>query len=84
MAELVLEECGSVYGDIIVAPSSPQKNDRGGFSVYIRSRRLKEDSAMHCIGCGDDIYKIPSKRGSLCSDSVGDSRATKADFIVAT
>ena len=27
---------------------------------------------MHCIGCGDDISKIPSKRRSLCSDSVGD------------
>ena len=27
---------------------------------------------MHCIGCGDDISKIPSKRRGLCSDSVGD------------
>ena len=27
---------------------------------------------MHCIGCGDDISKIPSKRRSLCSDSVVD------------
>ena len=35
---------------------------------------------MHCIGCGDDI----SKWRSLYSDSVGDPRATKADFIVAT
>ena len=39
---------------------------------------------MHCTGCGDDISKIPNKRRSLCSDSVGDPRATKADFIVAT
>ena len=43
---------------------------------------------MHCIGCGDDISKIPSKRRNLRSDSVGDSvgdpRATKADFIVDT
>ena len=27
---------------------------------------------MHCIGCGEDISKIPTKRRSLCSDSVGD------------
>ena len=28
---------------------------------------------MRCIGgCGDYISKIPSKRRSLCSDSVGD------------
>ena len=27
---------------------------------------------MHCIGCGDDISKIPSIRRSLRSDSVGD------------
>ena len=27
---------------------------------------------MHYIGCGDDISKIPCKRRSLCSDSVGD------------
>ena len=39
---------------------------------------------MHCIGCGDDISKIPSIMRSLCSDSVGDPRATKADFIIAT
>ena len=27
---------------------------------------------MYCIGCGDDISKIPSKRRSLYSDSVVD------------
>ena len=27
---------------------------------------------MHCIAYGDDISKIPSKRRSLCSDSVDD------------
>ena len=32
---------------------------------------------MHCIGCGDDIFKIPSKRRSLCSDSVGNPRPQK-------
>ena len=36
---------------------------------------------MHCVGCGDDISKIPSKMRSLCSDSVSDPRATKANII---
>ena len=43
-----------------------------------------KDSAMHCVGCRDDISKISCIRRSLCSDSVGDPRATKADFTVAT
>ena len=36
-------------------PLKSQKNDRGGSSVYKRSERPMEDSAMYCIGCGDDI-----------------------------
>ena len=39
-----------------------------------------EDSAKYCIGCGDDISKIPSKRRSLCSDSVGDPGPGKQAF----
>ena len=44
---------------------------------YYKIGRLMEDSAMRCIGGGDDISKIPSKRRSLYSDSVGDSGPQK-------